>query len=203
MIMDSIFKKVLESKLNGTGLDVDKDLFKMDWGFGNKEEAPKEDKKVEKDIKKAVKKGAVDLKNLVSKGFARSKDKKETASDDKKKIAKNLRKDKDVTINKLISKRFVPTDEEGKYSVTDLKNYLDEYKGDTEVEIPSTAIADVRYDPKTKVCHVKYVGGNKWYRFVNMTPQQFKSFMNSSSKGRYVQRIMRHKNHDPAYPRTI
>jgi len=129
--------------------------------------------------------------------------KKPLASYNRKKINRGLRKDKDLTINRVISKRFVPTDDEGRYPNADLKNFMDEYKGDTEIEIPSTAIADVKYDPRSRVCYVRYTSGNKWYRFVNMSPEQFKSFMNASSKGRYVQRIMRKRNHDPAYPRTI
>lgn len=200
MIIEEIFNNIFGDIAKDTGLGL---------GSTGNVEGTKErklEKNLKKEVKKEVQKAGHDLKKAFSRGVARAKDKikeKETASDDKKKIAKNLRKDKDVIINKLISKRFVPTDDEGRYPNADLKNFMDEYKGDTEVEIPSTAIADVKYDPKSGVCHVKYVGGNKWYRFVNMSPQQFKSFMNSSSKGRYVQRVMRLKNHDPNYPRTI
>lgn len=182
MILEEIFNDIFGNIAQETGI-----------GLGGDDSGKKGD--VAKTVEKGLKKG-LDLKKLLSRGIVRERDKKELASDNKKKISKDLRKDKDLTINRLISKRFVTTDDDGKKG-SGLS--LDEYSGDTEVEIPSTAIADVKYDPKSKVCHVKYVGGDKWYRFVNMTPQQFKSFMNASSKGRYVQRIMRKKNYDPSF----
>lgn len=126
---------------------------------------------------------------------------KALSSGDEKKISRNLRKDKNVTIDHLTSKRWFSKGSNGHYSDDDSKMSLNEYEGEQEVEIPSTAIADVKYDPKTRVCHVKYRGGNKWYRFINMSPQQFKAFMNASSKGRYVQFVMRKKNYDPSFSR--
>lgn len=126
--------------------------------------------------------------------------KKSLASDDTKKIDKKLGKDKDLLIGTLISKRYYGKGSDGHYTDKDaIHNSLDEYSGETEVEIPSTAIKDVRYNPKTRVCYVKYTSGNKWYRFINMSPQQFKAFMDSSSKGRYVQFVMRKKNYDPSF----
>lgn len=124
---------------------------------------------------------------------------KTLSSGDKKKISRDLRKDKNVTIGNLTSKRWLSRGSNGHYSDDDSKMTLNEYEGEQEVEIPSTAIADVKYDPSTRVCHVKYRGGNKWYRFINMSPQQFKAFMNASSKGRYVQFVMRKKNYDPSF----
>lgn len=124
---------------------------------------------------------------------------KTLSSGDEKKISRNLRKDKNVTIGNLTSKRWLSRGSNGHYSDDDSKMSLNEYEGEQEVEMPSTAIADVKYDPSTRVCHVKYRGGNKWYRFINMSPQQFKAFMNASSKGRYVQFVMRKKNYDPSF----
>ena len=124
---------------------------------------------------------------------------KNLSSGDKRKISRDLRKDKNVTIGNLTSKRWLSRGSNGHYSDDDSKMTLNEYEGEQEVEIPSTAIADVKYDPSTRVCHVKYRGGNKWYRFINMSLQQFKAFMNASSKGRYVQFVMRKKNYDPSF----
>jgi len=124
---------------------------------------------------------------------------KTLSSDDDKKIKRSLRKDKNITIDHLTSKRWLSRGSSGHYSDDDSKMTLNEYEGEQEVEIPSTAIADVKYDPKTRVCHVRYRGGSKWYRFINMSPQQFKAFMNASSKGRYVQFVMRKKNYDPSF----
>lgn len=125
-----------------------------------------------------------------------------TSSDDKQKINKLLNKGKEVNVNDLVSKRYVSKGSQGHYTDEDAKVSLDEYAGETETDIKSTAIDDVKYNEKTKTCWVKYVGGKKWYKFVNMSRQQFESFMNASSKGRYVQNVMRTKNHDPAYPVT-
>lgn len=185
MIIEDIFRNIFNDAFGNIAEDTGLSL------GGASSDAPKKDKKT-------------DLREAFSRGVAHKRDKeKELASYNRKKINRGLRKDKDLTINRVISKRFVPTDDEGRYPDADLKNFMDEYKGDTEIEIPSTAIADVKYDPRSRVCYVRYTSGNKWYRFVNMSPEQFRSFMNASSKGRYVQRIMRKRNHDPAYPRTI
>lgn len=42
----------------------------------------------------------------------------------------------------------------------------------------------------------------KNYHFIDMSPDQFKAYMQSGSKGQYTQE-MRLNNHDPAYPITL
>lgn len=65
-------------------------------------------------------------------------------------------------------------------------------------EIASTAIQDVKYDPSSHICKVKYNGGDKWYDFM-MTPAEFEQFMNADSKGRYCATVMKVQNRMPGY----
>lgn len=68
-------------------------------------------------------------------------------------------------------------------------------------EVTSSAIQDVKYDPSSHICKVKFTSGDTWYDFM-MTPAEFENFMNSDSKGQYVQNIMRKQNLMPGYVRT-
>lgn len=122
------------------------------------------------------------------------------------KIEKKLEKGKEINVGLMNSKRYYGKGSDGHFIDKDATvNSLDEYDGEVEVDIPSTAIQEVHYvpnsrDPSEGVCWVRFVGGKgKWYRFENMSPQQFKSFMNASSKGRYVNNVMRVKNRAKGY----
>ena len=117
-----------------------------------------------------------------------------------KKIENKLKKGKEINVGLMNSKRYYGKGSNGHFIDDDaISNSLDELEGEVEVDIPSTAIAEVKYDPETRVCNVRYVNGDKWYRFEGMSPQQFKSFMNASSKGRYVNNVMRVKNRAKGY----
>lgn len=124
-------------------------------------------------------------------------------SDDLKKIDKVLDK-KDVIEVNPISKRF--TDNKNERDIDNLS--LDEYDGKYTVEIDSTAIGlPIRYNKKTGEVWIKFKGkdgksNGKWYHYIDMDEDQFKSFMKAASKGRYVTKIMKYKNHDPAYGPT-
>lgn len=124
-------------------------------------------------------------------------------SDDSKKIEKQLNKKGYIEINP-ISKRFTDDDVDDKNK----KLSLNEYDGKNTVEIDSTAIAGpIRYNEETGEVWLRFKGKNgkpsgKWYHYVSMDRNQFESFMKSSSKGRYVAKQMKYKNHDPAYPIT-
>lgn len=137
-----------------------------------------------------------DIFNKIKDKFAEAK---RTASYDTKKIDKKLDKEKPLLVSYLNSKRYYGKGSDGHYTDDDATvASLDEYDGDTMAEIPSTAVKNVKYDPKTKTCSVLFVGGDKWYDY-QMSPQQFKSFMAASSKGRYVNNVMKHKNRMPGY----
>ena len=138
------------------------------------------------------------------------------SSIDLKKQNKLLDKNKTVEVGKLISKRiFSRNDDTGSYvggkltisdkpfTEDDRKNYgkkLSERiknKGPVEVQLPSTAIANARFDEDKGAIYITYVGdGGKEYVFQGDRKTWLK-FMNSGSKGRFVQNVMRKYNQAP------
>lgn len=117
-----------------------------------------------------------------------------------KRIEKKLKKGKEINVGLMNSKRYYGKGSDGHFIDEDAtSNSLDEWDGEIEVDVPSTAVAEVKYDPETGVCNVRYVDGDKWYRFEGMSPEQFQTFMKSSSKGRYVNNVMRKKNRAKEY----
>jgi len=134
--------------------------------------------------------GDVSLPPIIKQGQKEMKKWKDTNSDQKKKIEKKLDKKDNIEVDHMVSSRYTTGD--GKVS-------LNEYDGENEEKIPSTAIRKVKYNKDTHECWVQYITSNKWYKFIKMSMQQFMSFMNASSKGRYVQKIMRNINFDPSF----
>ena len=137
---------------------------------------------------------------------------------DLKKQNKLLDKNKTVEVGKLISKRLLNRDEDtgsyigGKLTISDnpfteddRKNYgkkLSERmrnKGNepVEVQLPSTAIANARFDEDKGAIYITYVGdGGKEYVFKG-NRKDWLNFMNAGSKGRYVQYVMKVQNQAP------
>ena len=138
---------------------------------------------------------------------------------DLKKQNKLLDKNKAVEVGKLISKRILNRDEDtgsyigGKLEIDDRpfteddrKNYgkkLSKQMRDksnnepVEVQLPSTAIANARFDEDKGAIYITYVGdGGKEYVFQGDRKTWLK-FMNSGSKGRFVQNVMRKYNQAP------
>ena len=137
---------------------------------------------------------------------------------DLKKQNKLLDKNKTVEVGKLISKRALRrNDDTGSYiggqltiddkpfTEDDRKNYgkkLSEQmrnKGNkpVEVQLPSTAIANARFDEDKGAIYITYVGdGGKEYVFQG-DRKTWLDFMNSGSKGRYVQYVMKVHNQAP------
>ena len=127
-------------------------------------------------------------------------------------------KNKTVEVGKLISKRILNRDEDtgsyinGKLTISDnpfteddRKNYgkkLSERmrnKGNepVEVQLPSTAIANARFDEDKGAIYITYVGdGGKEYVFKG-NRKDWLNFMNAGSKGRYVQYVMKVQNQAP------
>ena len=138
------------------------------------------------------------------------------SSIDLKKQNKLLDKNKTVEVGKLISKRiFSRNDDTGSYvggkltisdkpfTEDDRKNYgkkLSERiknKGPVEVQLPSTAIANARFDEDKGAIYITYVGdGGKEYVFQGDRKTWLK-FMNSGSKGRFVNYILKNYNRAP------
>ena len=142
--------------------------------------------------------------------------KKLLSSIDLKKQNKLLDKNKTVEVAKLISKRILNRNEDtgsyigGKLTI-DNKPFTaedrDKYakkrakqiknKEPVEVQLPSTAIANARFDEDKGAIYITYVGdGGKEYVFQGDRKTWLK-FMNSGSKGRFVQNVMRKYNKAP------
>ena len=137
---------------------------------------------------------------------------------DLKKQNKLLDKNKTVEVGKLISKRILNRDEDtgsyigGKLEISDnpfteddRKNYgkkLSERMRDksdepVEVQLPSTAIANARFDEDKGAIYITYVGDSgKEYVFKG-DKKTWLNFMNAGSKGRYVQYVMKVMNQAP------
>ena len=135
---------------------------------------------------------------------------------DLKKQNKLLNKNKTVEVGKLISKRALSRNDDtgsyvgGKLNISDKpfteddrKNYgkkLSEQiknKGPVEVQLPSTAIANARFDEDKGAIYITYVGdGGKEYVFQG-NRKDWLNFMNAGSKGRYVQYVMKVHNQAP------
>ena len=135
---------------------------------------------------------------------------------DLKKQNKLLNKNHTVDVATLISKRILSRNDDtgsyvgGKLNISDKpfteddrKKYgkkLSEQiknKGPVEVQLPSTAIANARFDEDKGAIYITYVGdGGKEYVFQG-DRKTWLDFMNSGSKGRYVQYVMKVHNQAP------
>ena len=137
---------------------------------------------------------------------------------DLKKQNKLLDKNKTVEVGKLISKRILNRDEDtgsyigGKLTISDnpfteddRKNYSkklsermrDKSNEPVEVQLPSTAIANARFDEDKGAIYITYVGDSgKEYVFKG-NKKDWLNFMNAGSKGRYVQYVMKVMNQAP------
>ena len=137
---------------------------------------------------------------------------------DLKKQNKLLDKNKTVEVGKLISKRILSRNDDtgsyigGKLEISDnpfteddRKNYgkkLSERMRDksdepVEVQLPSTAIANARFDEDKGAIYITYVGDSgKEYVFKG-DKKDWLNFMNAGSKGRYVQYVMKVMNQAP------
>ena len=138
---------------------------------------------------------------------------------DLKKQNKLLNKNKNVEVGKLISKRILSRDEgtgsyiggkleidDRPFTEDDRKNYskkLSERMRDksdepVEVQLPSTAIANARFDEDKGAIYITYVGDSgKEYVFKG-NKNDWLNFMNAGSKGRYVQYVMKVMNQAPS-----
>lgn len=135
---------------------------------------------------------------------------------DLKKQNKLLDKNKTVEVGKLISKRILSrnadtghyvggdvTIDDKPFTAEDRDNYAKKRakqiknKGPVEVQLPSTAIANARFDEDKGAIYITYVGdGGKEYVFQG-DRKTWLDFMNSGSKGRYVQYVMKVHNQAP------
>lgn len=144
--------------------------------------------------------------------------KKLLTSLDLKKQNKLLKKKHTVEVPKLISKRLFDINKDtgsyvdGTHTIDDRpftavdrsdkkfhKRQAEQAKNKepVEVQIPSTAIESARFDEDKGAIYVTYVnGGGKEYVFQG-DKKDWLNFMNSGSKGRWVQYVMRKYNQAP------
>ena len=141
--------------------------------------------------------------------------KKLLSSIDLKKQNKLLDKGREVSIGTLISKRTLNRNgdsyiggkleiDDRPFTEDDRKNYgkklsermKNKSNEPVEVQLPSTAIANARFDEDENKIFITYVGGDKEYVFKG-NRKDWLNFMNSGSKGRYVQYVMKVMNQAP------
>ena len=120
-----------------------------------------------------------------------------------------------VDVDRLISKRLFDintntgryedgdvTIDDNPFTAEDRDNYAKKRarqiknKEPVEVQLPSTAIESARFDEDKGAIYITYVGGGKEYVFKGDRNDWLK-FMNSGSKGRYTQNVLRVKNQAP------
>lgn len=135
------------------------------------------------------------------------------SSIDIKKQNKLLNKNHTVDVATLISKRILNrngdsyiggklTIDDSPFTEDDRTNYAKKRKEQiknkeqVEVQLPSTAIESARFDEDKGAIYITYVGGGKEYVFQG-DKNDWLQFMNSGSKGRYVQYIMKVQNQAP------
>ena len=140
--------------------------------------------------------------------------KKLLSSLDLKKQNKLLDKNKTVEVGKLISKRILNPNngsyigskleiDDKQFDEEDRDNYAKKRakqiksKEPVEVQLPSTAIANARFDEDKGAIYITYVGDSgKEYVFKG-NKKDWLNFMNAGSKGRYVQYVMKVMNQAP------
>lgn len=134
---------------------------------------------------------------------------------DLKKQNKLLDKNKTVEVAKLISKRILNRNEDtgsyigGELTIDDkpfTKEDRDNYakkrakqiknKEPVEVQLPSTAVSNARFDEDGGKIFITFVGGDKEYVFRG-NKKDWLNFMNSGSKGRWVNYILKNYNRAP------
>ena len=143
--------------------------------------------------------------------------KKLLTSLDLKKQEKLLKKNKPVEVSTLISKRLFDVNKDtgsyvdGTHIIDDRpftavdrsdkkfhKKQAEQIKNKqpVEIQLPSTAIKSARFDEDKGAIYVTYVGGDKEYVFQG-DKKDWLNFMNSGSKGRHTQYILRKYNQAP------
>ena len=134
---------------------------------------------------------------------------------DLKKQNKILNKKHNVDVATLISKRILNPNngsyiggkleiDDKQFDEEDRDNYAKKRakqiknKEPVEVQLPSTAIANARFDEDKGAIYITYVGDSgKEYVFKG-NKNDWLNFMNAGSKGRYVQYVMKVMNQAPS-----
>lgn len=104
------------------------------------------------------------------------------------KIKKNVEKKNTVLVyNPLSQRTFFKNPETDSY-IDGKIEIGDEKTSDKEkvVEVVSTAIQSIKYDPKKQRAYVIFKNGNGTEYTYKVAPEEFDDFLNAASKGRHV-----------------
>lgn len=111
-----------------------------------------------------------------------------------KKVEKALDKSpKEIMLKAPTSMRYFTKGSDGSYLTGDVQIIDTGLQQTTDVQVASSAVAEVKYRPESNICSLRFVNGDKWYDY-QMTPEQFEEFMGSNSKGQYVNYVMKYEN---------
>lgn len=111
-----------------------------------------------------------------------------------KKVEKALDKSpKEIMLKAPTSMRYFTKGSDGSYLTGDVQIVNTGLQEATDVQVASSAVAEVKYNPESNICSLRFVNGDKWYDY-QMTPEQFEEFMGSNSKGQYVNYVMKYEN---------
>lgn len=117
------------------------------------------------------------------------------------KIKKNVEKNKTVLVyNPLSQRTFFKNPETDSY-IDGKIEVGDEKTSDKEkvVEVVSTAIQSIKYDPKKQRAYVVFKNGNGTEYTYKVAPEEFDDFLNAASKGRHVAKEWNHNKHFSIY----
>lgn len=112
------------------------------------------------------------------------------------KVSKALDKGKEFQLSRPTSIRsFERNDVTGDYRT----GFSQIGKGyPTEVEVASSAVAEVKYDPNKNIASIRFVNGDKWYDY-DVTPEEFQEFIDADSKGQWINYIWKWNNRIAGY----
>lgn len=120
--------------------------------------------------------------------------------DKESKIISRVLKGNKVEVNSPSSIRFYNKSDGSDGYVTGRPGFNKDTSnsGGQTIHMPSTAIESFSYDPNTQNLKVVFKGSNQAYNFV-APPEVFDDFCRSSSKGRFVNSVLKHYYRDPSY----
>lgn len=117
------------------------------------------------------------------------------------KIKKNVEKKNTVLVyNPLSQRTFFKNPETDSY-IDGKIEVGDEKTSDKEkvVEVVSTAIQSIKYDPKKQRAYVVFKNGNGTEYTYKVSPEEFDDFLNAASKGRHVAKEWNRNKHFSIY----
>lgn len=129
------------------------------------------------------------LSNLISKITTKTLEGKNRQDKNFQSTLQSLvEKGKKVTIEDVKSSRYQKKGSDTYYGPTDTSL---PYEAMKEQSVSSSAVEKVSYDPKTNDLTIKFRNNNKKYVYPDVPEEVFAEFMESPSKGRYVNKVIK------------